>query len=152
MANDEHVALLKKGVTAWNAWRSKNPHIRPELFGANLSGANLSLANLSKMDLREANLIGAYLNAANLSGVDLTGANLGRAYLTKANLKMLWGGSGEPISIAALSNSMEPRHDETQNQGCERFKDTQRGPYALGGLAGSSGVTTAVGWQVDVRH
>src|SRR5262249_53969642 len=27
MANDEHVALLKKGVDAWNAWRDKNPNI-----------------------------------------------------------------------------------------------------------------------------
>ena len=34
-------------------------------------------------------------------------------------LKMLWGGSGESISIAALTNPMEPRHDETQNQDCE---------------------------------
>jgi hypothetical protein len=34
-------------------------------------------------------------------------------------LKMLWGGSGEPISIAALTNPMEPRDDEIQNQGCE---------------------------------
>ena len=34
-------------------------------------------------------------------------------------LKMLWGGSGENISIAALSKLMEPRHDETQNQDCE---------------------------------
>jgi hypothetical protein len=34
-------------------------------------------------------------------------------------VKMLWGGSGEHISIAALTNAMEPRHDETQNQDCE---------------------------------
>jgi hypothetical protein len=33
---------------------------------------------------------------------------------------MLWGGSGEHISIAALSDPMEPRHDETQ-------KTSQRG-------------------------
>jgi hypothetical protein len=27
MANDEHVALLKKGAEAWNAWRADNPDI-----------------------------------------------------------------------------------------------------------------------------
>ena len=37
-------------------------------------------------------------------------------------LKMLWGSSGVLISIAALTNPMEPRHDETQNQECERFQ------------------------------
>jgi hypothetical protein len=41
-------------------------------------------------------------------------------------LKMLWGGSGEHISIAALTNPMEPRHDETQNQDCERFQPMSR--------------------------
>jgi hypothetical protein len=25
MANDEHVAILKKGVDAWNGWRNENP-------------------------------------------------------------------------------------------------------------------------------
>jgi hypothetical protein len=25
MANDEHVAMLKKGVAAWNAWRVEDP-------------------------------------------------------------------------------------------------------------------------------
>jgi uncharacterized protein YjbI with pentapeptide repeats len=42
MANDEHVALLKQGVAAWNAWREENPNIQPDLSGAKLSGANLS--------------------------------------------------------------------------------------------------------------
>jgi hypothetical protein len=27
MANDEHVAILKKGVAAWNKWRDENPDI-----------------------------------------------------------------------------------------------------------------------------
>src|SRR5215831_15566981 len=35
MANDEHVALLDKGVATWNEWRDKNPDIRPDLSGAN---------------------------------------------------------------------------------------------------------------------
>jgi hypothetical protein len=36
MPNDEHVAILKKGVDGWNAWRVVNPGIRPELSGADL--------------------------------------------------------------------------------------------------------------------
>jgi uncharacterized protein YjbI with pentapeptide repeats len=106
MANDEHVALLRKGVDAWNAWRDKNPTICPDLIeadlckaylgGANLSGANLALADLSqaylrKADLNEANLAGAKLCEANLSvaklyEADLTGANLFKANLSSANL------------------------------------------------------------------
>ena len=56
MANDEHIALLKKGVAAWNAWREANPAIRPDLRGADLSGARLVEAHLSKANLSEANL------------------------------------------------------------------------------------------------
>jgi pentapeptide repeat protein len=91
MANDEHVALLKQGVAAWNAWRDKNPDIRPDLSGAdlskaNLSGANLSGADLSFADLYAANLCAAFLSKANLSGANLSGAYLFAANLSGANL------------------------------------------------------------------
>jgi len=114
MANDEHVALLKKDVAAWNALRDKNPDIRPDLSRADLigadlgrgfgrgadgkwtGGANLGGANLWKANLIGANLIGANLSGADLSGAfldsatlvgaDLSGANLGGANLWKANL------------------------------------------------------------------
>jgi hypothetical protein len=33
MANDKHVAILKKGVKAWNKWRDENPDIPPDLNG-----------------------------------------------------------------------------------------------------------------------
>jgi hypothetical protein len=33
MANDEHVALLKQGVTVWNAWREGNSNISPNQAG-----------------------------------------------------------------------------------------------------------------------
>ena len=36
MANDEHVALLKKDVEAWNEWRDANPDVRPDFSGADL--------------------------------------------------------------------------------------------------------------------
>ena len=59
MANEEHVARLKQGVDAWNAWRREPPDARPDLHGADLHGA----------DLR-----GAHLMLANLSGAILRGA------------------------------------------------------------------------------
>ena len=36
-------------------------------------------------------------------------------------LKMLWGGSGEHISIAALTSPMEPRDDETKTKNVNDF-------------------------------
>jgi len=90
MANDEHVAKLKQGVSVWNAWRVVNPGICPDLGGADLSGANLSGADLRSANLIEANLpkalIGADLSRADLSEADLSGANLNGANLRKAEL------------------------------------------------------------------
>jgi uncharacterized protein YjbI with pentapeptide repeats len=77
MANDEHVALLKQGVTAWNAWRSRNPHVVADLTRANLREVDLSGANLIEADLHGANLRGADLSGADLRSADLTQANLG---------------------------------------------------------------------------
>ena len=59
------------------------------------------------------------------------GTSLGHSYYevgvyTGRTLKMLWGSSGVLISIAALTNPMEPRHDETKNQDCERFQPMSR--------------------------
>ena len=69
MANDEHVAMLKQGVAAWNAWRDENRNVlHPKLYGADLPRANLT--------------------GANLNGADLTGANLTNAVLRWANLQM----------------------------------------------------------------
>jgi hypothetical protein len=59
MANDEHVAMLKKGVAAWNAWRDENAKIVPDLRRASLSDANLSGANLERATLVETDLTGA---------------------------------------------------------------------------------------------
>jgi Pentapeptide repeats (8 copies) len=59
VANDEHVAMLRKGVDAWNAWRHESPDILPDLRGADLSEANLSTADLSDANLIQTNLNGA---------------------------------------------------------------------------------------------
>jgi hypothetical protein len=97
MANDEHVAILKKGVDAWNAWRDENPDIRPDLSGADLHEANLRMANLieanlSRADLDTANLRGADLRRADFREADVREADLRGADLSEANLRWayLW--------------------------------------------------------------
>jgi hypothetical protein len=117
MANEEHVALLKKGVAAWNQWRSQNPKILPDLSGADFNGAkliedvatpgrltlgaqiarkligvelygiNLLDANLQGTLLRGANLRNAFLVGADLSGADLSGATLLSARCTAAKFR-----------------------------------------------------------------
>jgi hypothetical protein len=42
MSNDEHIALLKQGVAAWNAWRDANPQVGLDLTEANLAGRTSS--------------------------------------------------------------------------------------------------------------
>jgi uncharacterized protein YjbI with pentapeptide repeats len=81
MANDQHVAVLKQGAAAWNAWREENRDIPPNLIGADLTGAPLAGAHLY-----EANLTGAILQIANLTGTKLQMAKLVRADLRVANL------------------------------------------------------------------
>jgi hypothetical protein len=47
MANDDHIAQLKKGVGACKAGREGNRNIIPDLRGANFSRANLGEAKTS---------------------------------------------------------------------------------------------------------
>ena len=39
MADQQHLAVLKQGVAAWNAWRRQHPEIHPDLSEADLSDA-----------------------------------------------------------------------------------------------------------------
>jgi hypothetical protein len=99
MANDDHIAVLKKGVAAWNAWRRESPDIRPDLTNANLSGEDLREANFRDVNLREAVLRNANLSGADLRGTafidtdlsgkktDLRGADLRGAHFKRANLR-----------------------------------------------------------------
>jgi len=41
MANDEHLAHMKRRVDAWITWRVLNPDLRPDLTNADLRGAKL---------------------------------------------------------------------------------------------------------------
>jgi uncharacterized protein YjbI with pentapeptide repeats len=75
--NEDHVAILRQGVKAWNEWRTYHVNITP-----NLSGADLSGMDLSGIDLSEAGVV-----QSNLSGVCLERANLFRAALKASLLK-----------------------------------------------------------------
>src|SRR5687768_6911065 len=51
MANEEHLAILRQGVEAWNAWRLEHPSVRPDLREADLRRTDLCGAHLSRADL-----------------------------------------------------------------------------------------------------
>ena len=88
MANDEHLALLRQGVSDWNSWREHNPRGTPDLSWVDLSKADLGKANFFRADLSGANLQGADLNGANLIAAQLGSADLSGANLSGANLKL----------------------------------------------------------------
>jgi uncharacterized protein YjbI with pentapeptide repeats len=85
MPNDEHVALLRRGAAAWNAWRAERDDA-PDLSRAGLRGLDLSGFNLSRADLQGADLRGTNLSQANLSGANLKQPNLFKAVLDGADL------------------------------------------------------------------
>jgi hypothetical protein len=98
MADPEQLALIRRSVKEWAAWKEKNPDVQVDLSGADLSGmdltdANFYLADLSAANLRRARLNGlaaanlreAVLREANLSGADHQGADLRGADLYGAN-------------------------------------------------------------------
>lgn len=91
MANPEHVAKLKEGVEAWNAWRKENFDIKPDLSEADLSEIEFPKADFYQTDFRNSDLSGSYLwggwfDKANLSGANLSGANLATATLSRSDL------------------------------------------------------------------
>lgn len=85
MTRDDHVALLKRGAAAWNAWRAEHA-VAPDLAGASLRGLDLSGFDLSRADLRGADLRGTRCRGTNLSDARLEGANFFKAVLDEADL------------------------------------------------------------------
>lgn len=101
MANQKHLALLKKGVQRWNEKRPDSPDLsgadlsrhnltdinlmNANLDGANLSGAVLKRANLWRCKFRRSALAGASFYKADLSGAQMPKANLTRADLYRVN-------------------------------------------------------------------
>jgi hypothetical protein len=130
MANDEHVAILKQGVDAWNAWRSQQGHKPSELvsgmafdLGYGIAYAeevpkdgfftgipraspqvDLSRVDLSCQKLALAKLYAADLTEANLTGADLSQANLVLADLTGADLSQA-NLNGAFLSFADLTGA-----------------------------------------------
>lgn len=86
MANEEQLAILKKGARVWNKWRWERADVAINLQGANLRVADLRQADLRKADLAEADLDGALLNDTALDGANLAGTILNRAHLSRAIL------------------------------------------------------------------
>ena len=119
MANEEQLAILSRGVEAWNQWRQKNPEALIDFKRANLRNRQLENANLVEADLTEAefsfanlknsnlafaNMDHAVVSFANLEGANLSAANLEDAYLEDAKLNdtILTGAN---FKNATLSNS-----------------------------------------------
>jgi uncharacterized protein YjbI with pentapeptide repeats len=86
MANQEHMELLKQGVVVWNAWRARNPKVRPDLRDADFTSANLEHVNLTSANLGYAKLSFAKLSHANLSSANFSSAYLRFADFSSANL------------------------------------------------------------------
>ena len=70
MANEEHLARLREGAAAWNAWREAYPDVRPDL-GGKIAYRDWDFRgyNLRNADFYEADLRGAQLKGADLSGL-----------------------------------------------------------------------------------
>ena len=77
MPNEEHLNILRQGVSVWNAWRSSTIDWETSDDGVRTGvGTQLVDADLSGADLPE----------LSLEGVDFGGVNLERANIRTANL------------------------------------------------------------------
>ena len=112
MPNEEHIKVLRKGVEAWNSWRTSTP-TKPDLSGITFydkmplsEGAGLRNEgmDLSNVNFQGANLRGANFYAGYRQGVNLANANLQEADLTDANL---WEAnlSGADLAFANVTNT-----------------------------------------------
>lgn len=86
MADETHLAVLNRGVDAWNEWRTTHADIRPDLSNASLRGLDLAKAHFPAADLHKADLRGTILSGAVLTDANLAGANFFKAVLDGADL------------------------------------------------------------------
>ena len=92
MANEEQLAILRRGVEAWNRWRTGHRKEAIDLRQADLAGADLRWARLDRAILEGADLSGADLEHAGLSRTDLRKATFWTAKLTRREPRkaVLW--------------------------------------------------------------
>jgi hypothetical protein len=116
MANPEHLAILNKGILAWNKWRDQNRDVLPDLSSAELSDMNFCedsapnaptpiRANFQEVNLFRAKLYNSTAFGANFSFADLREANLCDSLL---NSVVLAGANceGTHLQGADLRNSL----------------------------------------------
>jgi hypothetical protein len=144
MANEEHLAILRQGVEAWNKWHSVNWRVQPDLteaqlHGANLKGVNFGAADLRGVFLREANLRGAYLREANLIGAHLWKTDLAEAELRGKSVESEYNGGRSYGGGFGLVRPDQSRSFWSDSTGCHdrsyvRGLDTVKfaGPSTLG--------------------
>jgi uncharacterized protein YjbI with pentapeptide repeats len=101
MPDDEHLAVLRRGAAAWNAWRAEHDEA-PDLSRAALRGLDLSGFDLSRADLRAADLRGTNCSGANLAGAHLERANLFKAVLDGAELAGAFLNDAQFLNCAQL--------------------------------------------------
>ncbi len=90
MAIHEHVAILKKGVKAWNSWRDPNNlDLSPDLSGAKFIGEDLRYVDFRYTDLSNVDFSNTYLFGADFSMAHLDGTNFTRADLREAIFRMV---------------------------------------------------------------
>jgi len=101
MPNEAHVAVLRRGAAAWNAWRTEHEEA-PDLSRAGLRGLDLNGFDLSRADMQGADLRGTNFSGANLAGARLDRANLFKAVLDGADLAGAFLYSAQFLNCAQL--------------------------------------------------
>jgi uncharacterized protein YjbI with pentapeptide repeats len=84
MPDDAHLAVLRRGAAAWNAWRAKHDEA-PDLSRAGLRGLDLSGSILQAPTRRSQNSVNHVL-ARTSPGAHLEAGNLLRAVLDRGDL------------------------------------------------------------------
>lgn len=87
MANQEHWALIQKGVAAWNGWRETYPSVIPDLSEVDLRAFNLDGIDFKYAILRKANFSSTRLVAIDFRGADLSYASFVGAHLIGADFR-----------------------------------------------------------------